>query len=235
MRYSTVLFDVGETLVQVPNPAPFYQSLLAAYGCAVELPRMEEILTEARQVMEERIPRWVSDDLVIDRRATRRRRQVHVDTIIALVGAGEIPTVRQAFYDLYVGTELFALYPDVRETLEWLRSEGYQLGVVSNWEERLWSLLTAHGIADFFQFAVVSEVEGYTKPHPELYRRALERARAPADQVVHVGDALREDMEGAAQVGIQGVLLDRTDAAHNAYSPRIASLRDLPHLLNSPP
>jgi putative hydrolase of the HAD superfamily len=231
--YATVLFDVGETLLHVPEPAPIYRDLLARHGRTLSIAEVEITLKEVRRVMDERIPRWVDDDLKLDCDASTRRRWLHVDTFLSLCGLEGCVDVRTTFYDLYVGTEFFTLYPDVPEALCALKDRGFRLGIVSNWESRLLQLCSAHGIADAFDFAVVSEIEGFVKPHPHLYRRALELAGEPPTRVVHVGDSLRDDIEGAASVGIRGILLDRTGSCSTSYEPRIVSLTELDRVLDA--
>jgi putative hydrolase of the HAD superfamily len=231
LPYRVVLFDVGDTLIQVPRPAPTYQRLLAQHGCDLDVPRIEAILGEARRLQDEHYPNWLAEDLTLDPEHTAGRRHVHVDTILRLAAVPDCDTARQAFFDLYVSTELFTLFPDAAPTLACLRAGGYRLGIVSNWEPRLRLLCAAHGIDEYFDFAVISEVEGYFKPHPRLYERALELAGVPPEDVVHVGDKMREDVEGATAVGISAILLDRTGSLETAHRPRITSLHELPEVL----
>jgi putative hydrolase of the HAD superfamily len=231
--YATVLFDVGDTLLRVPEPAPLYQEVLARCGCALAIEEVEAILARVRSTMNERIPRWVGDDLRLDCTASAGRRALHVDTLLALSGVANCAEARRVFFDLYVGTEFFTLYPDVPDALERLRAAGYRLGIVSNWEARLLDLCASHGIADYFDFAVVSELEGYVKPHPHMYRRALELAGHTPDRVVHVGDSLRDDIQGASALGIHAILLDRTGNGGTDYQPRIESLADLAGMLDA--
>src|SRR5438093_10417159 len=159
MRYRTVLFDIGDTLLHVPRPAPVYQRLLARHGCQVDLAQVEAMVARARQVQDERYPRWVADDLTLDREASAGRRHLHVEAIVEAAAVHDCDALRQAFFDLYVNTELFTLHSDVLETLRVLRSQGYRLGIVSNWEPRLRFLCAAHGIDDYFDFAVIPEIE----------------------------------------------------------------------------
>ena len=233
MPYTTVLFDVGETLVRVPDPARIYRDLLATCGRSLSLPEVESLLREVRDTVDQQIPRWVSDDLTLDCEASARRRALHVHSLLDGVGLGGCEDARATFFDLYVGPDFFSLYPDAMPTLEALKARGYRLGIVSNWESRLLQLCAAHGIADHFDFAVVSELEGYVKPHPHMYRRALELAEVAAEQVIHVGDSLKDDIEGAATVGIRGVLVDRSECGHAAYEPRISSLLELEGVLDA--
>lgn len=233
MRYATVLFDVGETLLHIPEPAPLYREVLARCGRPLPIADVETILAQVRETMDEQIPRWIHDDLTLDCEASTRRRGLHVDTILSLAGVADCTAARSVFFDLYVGTDFFTLYPDVPQALEELRLAGYRLGIVSNWESRLPDLCAAHRIASHFDFSVVSEIEGFVKPHPHMYRRALELAHVSAEQVAHVGDSLRDDVEGAAALGIHGILVDRTGAGSAAYEPRISSLGELAQVLNA--
>jgi FMN phosphatase YigB (HAD superfamily) len=54
------------------------------------------------------------------------------------------------------------------------------------------------------------------KPHPQIFRTALDRMRVGAAEAAMVGDSLVHDVHGARAVGMQGVLLARgeTPAVH---------------------
>ena len=72
------------------------------------------------------------------------------------------------------------------------------------------------------------------KPHAPIFREALRRANAEPRDVVHVGDQLESDVEGARRVGITPVLLDR-DGNHPGvtHCHRIEALPELPELIKS--
>ena len=55
------------------------------------------------------------------------------------------------------------------------------------------------------------------KPHAPIFQEALRRSGTEAADVVHVGDQITSDVQGAANVGIRPVLLDR-DGNHNGFS-----------------
>jgi len=233
VRYRAVSFDIGETLLHVPEPAPTYREILARCGCLMPLSEVQAMLKEVRRTVDERIPDWVTDDFVLNSDATTRRRALHVETLLSLAGVGHSPERQATFFDIYVGTQFFTLYPDVLDTLRDLRAVGCRLGIISNWESRLLQLCAAHGIADYFDFAVVSELEGFVKPHPRMYQRALELAGVSPDRVAHAGGSLRDDIQGAAAVGIRGVLVDRAGEHDTGYEPCIRSLSDLRRVLDA--
>ena len=113
--------------------------------------------------------------------------------------------LREAFLD----PAAWLVPDDVHPALVALRRAGIRLAVVSNWDSRLPRLLERLELAAFFDAIVVSSVEGVEKPDPELFRRALARLGARAEQTLHVGDVAELDGDGARNAGIEAVLVDR--------------------------
>lgn len=119
------------------------------------------------------------------------------------------------------------VYPDVLPTLEALAARGLPLAVVSNWDSHLPRLLERTGLAGFFRTVSVSAIESTGKPDPEIFRRTCARLSVRAAEVLHVGDSLREDFEGARGAGLTALLLDRLDL-HPDVPDRIRSLAEIP-------
>lgn len=134
-------------------------------------------------------------------------------------------------FDAFQRLENWRLYPDAIPVLQELRARGYQLGVVSNWEEWLEDLLLALDVHALFDFIVASGPFGRAKPHASIFRRALELAGVEPSEAVHVGDAPREDIEGARAVGIRPILIDRRGRYPNLDVERITSLSELLRVL----
>lgn len=121
------------------------------------------------------------------------------------------------------------VYPDVVPALERLRAQGLSLGVISNWDSTLASLLEAHGLAGYFEAILISAIEETGKPGAEIFRRACRRVGADAREVLHVGDSLEEDYLAASRAGLQAILLDR-GGKHKEIPARITALTELPSL-----
>jgi putative hydrolase of the HAD superfamily len=76
--------------------------------------------------------------------------------------------------------------------------------------------------------AIISgeDVKAY-KPRKEIFAKALALAGCQADEVIHVGDDLEGDVEGAKNAGITPILLDRRGEHMDAECRRIHSLPEL--------
>ena len=87
----------------------------------------------------------------------------------------------------------------------------------------------------FITAAVSSSDHGYLKPHPSIFRAALDRVGTPAAGGVMVGDSLTHDIAGARGVGMAAVLLVRSGQAPQTQDgvPVIRSLAELPALLSA--
>jgi len=99
--------------------------------------------------------------------------------------------------------------PGAKETLARLRAEGIATGIITNgyvaFQERK---IAHHGFVGLTDFVLVSEAAGAHKPDPRIFKTALERAGAAPEEAWHVGDHLVNDIGGAVQAGLAGVLYD---------------------------
>ncbi len=103
-----------------------------------------------------------------------------------------------------------AVESDLRSTLEQL-SAGRTLGLISNTfipASALDRHLAQAGLLDLLPVRVYSCDVGYRKPHPAIFRIALQRVRLPAEETMFVGDSPVADVAGASRVGMVSVLKD---------------------------
>jgi putative hydrolase of the HAD superfamily len=96
--------------------------------------------------------------------------------------------------------------PGAKNMLERLKGE-VQLGLLSNfthWPAAL-EIIDRLGLTPFFEFRLISGQVGYRKPHGEVFRRLTDGFEAPKDEIMHVGDDVDADVNGALAAGIQPV------------------------------
>ena len=124
-------------------------------------------------------------------------------------------------------------FDDVLPTMDLLKQQGLTLGLISNMNRNGDELAESMGLTPLLDFAVTSAEVGSEKPHAPIFLAALEKADAQPSQSIHVGDQITSDIEGATNVGINPVLVDR-DGNHpdTTLCPRIETLMELPELLS---
>jgi putative hydrolase of the HAD superfamily len=97
--------------------------------------------------------------------------------------------------------------------IERLREAGYHLGLLSNASDVARKVFAeVYGVLDRFDSVTISCEEGVMKPDPRIYRVALERAGARAEESVFVDD-VAANIESAQQVGMHGIHFCSTEQA----------------------
>jgi len=107
------------------------------------------------------------------------------------------------FYNIY--NDIFSLNPPVLNLLQKLKTR-YRLVLLSNTDVMRFGFIRERfpEILIFDDYVLSFEV-GQIKPHPDIYRVALEKAEAKAEECLFIDD--REDnIEGARQQGINSIL-----------------------------
>ncbi|MBD2194967.1 MULTISPECIES: HAD-IA family hydrolase [Calothrix] len=116
------------------------------------------------------------------------------------------------FSELYIhfGTaEPWFVYPDVLPSLVNWRRMGIELGVLSNFDSRIYSVLQSLGLRDFFSSITISTQARAAKPDPQIFAIALEKHNCSPDAAWHIGDSVEEDYNGAKAAGLRGILINR--------------------------
>ncbi|WP_455244911.1 HAD-IA family hydrolase [Petrachloros mirabilis] len=139
-------------------------------------------------------------------------------------------------FSVFEDPEVWKLFPDTASSLSALREQGIELGIISNFDSRLFTVMRGLGLSDLFDTVTISSLAQAAKPSPKIFQVALEKHAVDPDEALHVGDSVRDDVEGATKAGLRAVLLDRTSRGIQPL-PRgvmqIASLSELPALLQA--
>src|SRR6185436_9705794 len=101
------------------------------------------------------------------------------------------------------------VFPEAAGTIRAVKERGLRVGIISNWDSRLRTLLASLGLADEFETIVVSCEVGAEKPAPAIFAAALATMDVRPDEAFHVGDDLAADYHGARDAGLDSALLVR--------------------------
>ena len=82
------------------------------------------------------------------------------------------------------------------------------------------------GIEHYFEFVVTAEEVGVGKPDRKIFEETCKRANLPTEKITYIGDNLKKDALAAADVGMNGVWLNRKGLSAPQDVPQIQSLLD---------
>jgi len=136
---------------------------------------------------------------------------------------------QEAFAVFYRVRNEVTLYDDAVPALERLHAR-FRLFAISNGNADL----AAIGLARFFEHALAARDAGMLKPDPRIFGLLLQRAGLGPEAVVHVGDDVIADVEGARRAGVTPVWLNRAGEQWPTAAPpplTVGSLTELPDLL----
>ncbi len=123
------------------------------------------------------------------------------------------------------------LFPETLSTLTSLKESGLELGIISNFDSRLFLVMRGLGIADLFDTITISSLAQAAKPSAKIFQLALDQHAVDPEEALHVGDSLRDDVEGAGKAGLHAVLLDRQGRSQSSGVRTIQSLDELMPLI----
>ena len=90
-----------------------------------------------------------------------------------------------------------------------MKKSGVTLGVISNWDSRLHTILKNTDLAGYFDFILASAEVGSAKPDKKIFIEALRKSGVSSHEACHIGDDLHADVQGANNAGIDAILMDR--------------------------
>ncbi|MEM2839715.1 MAG: HAD-IA family hydrolase [Thermoplasmata archaeon] len=126
------------------------------------------------------------------------------------------------------------LLPHAREALEYLSSNGYRIGLISNTGRTpgsvLRTLLAHLGISEYFDVMTFSNEVLVRKPEKQIFLHTLRALGALPRLSLHIGDDPEADFEGARNAGMNALLIDGGKSG-SRRNDAVISLKDLPEIL----
>jgi len=206
-RLKLLTFDVKDTLVRVRgSPGRTYAEVARAHGIDVNENAVKQVYG---RVWDEKLKKY---PVYGYKQGMTNREWWHEFVRSVIISAGfngkpsDLVKVCDTLYDDFAKSPNWVLVPNAKETLEYFKSSGIKLGVVSNFDERLDSIMKVMGLYGYFSFFVTSNSEKVAKPDPEIFRRALKAGNESADVSGHVGDDLECDYLCPKSLGMRPFL-----------------------------
>jgi HAD superfamily hydrolase (TIGR01509 family) len=206
-----ILFDMGSTLIEFENSTwDELAKLSTEKGYEflkekeVKVPNFEEFsdvlyaeFVKARSEIEESLKEMKFEKVIFDF-FTR----LNLSTSDGIYGS---------FMEVYYKpvTDQLTLIDGAEEVLKHFKEKDLKIGLVSNtiFPERFHLReLKGFGLYPYFDAHFFSSEVGVRKPHPKIFRLTLDELKVEPFEAVFVGDRLKEDVGGAQNVGMKGIL-----------------------------
>lgn len=222
MRYTTLLFDLDNTLFDAAScePAAFQYAL--ASGGVADPSRYWGVFSEINAAL------W---DAVVRHEVTPN--EVQARRFVDLVEAAGLEADPVLLADEYVVGmgEHGELYPGVREVIDRLGQEAALALVTNGLGEVVRARVNRLGLEPFFDAISISGEVGTSKPGTEIFELTFEALGRPGKETaLMIGDSLASDIAGATNYGIAACWYNparkpRPDGVHIDHE--IVSLEEL--------
>lgn len=221
-RASAIFFDAVGTLIHPKPAAPaVYGEVGRRHGSrlpADEIRRRFMLAFQRQEEIDQQAAYCTSEE-----REVARWRQI-VFEVLDDVRDREL--CFQELYEHFSRPMAWRYTPDTGTVLQELARQGCVLGMASNYDKRLRSVVAGlPELASITQLVISSEV-GWRKPASEFFAALQETTGLPAEQILFVGDDLVNDYEGGLAAGLQVLLFDSKARAPNG-TLRITRLAEL--------
>ena len=222
MAYQWILFDLDDTLFDFPAPRAL-EAALAHYSVTLT----PEMLADYQQLNHALWEQYNAG--LIDAQTLKRERFRE----LAPQSGVEPLVLNQTFFDAILAHS--APLSGVESTLRQLQGK-VGMGIITNgFSDIQHARLRNSGLAECFEFVLVSEELGINKPDPRIFHSALARMPGVAAQdVLMVGDNPKTDVAGAAGVGIDTCWFNlhsqAANIATNHMIEQFAELLSLPRV-----
>jgi putative hydrolase of the HAD superfamily len=199
-----IFFDaVGTVIFPEPSAAEVYASVAARYGSRLSLAEIGQRFRAAFQREEEFDLR---NGLRTDEEREERRWRHIVAAVLDDVCDGE--ACFRELFEHFSRPQAWVCAPDAGQTLAELARRGYRLGMASNYDRRLRSVVAGLSELRPLECLVISSEVGWRKPAPAFFAAVVRQAGVAAEEILFVGDDPINDEEGARLTGLRTMLLD---------------------------
>lgn len=219
MTYDAALFDAAETLFTTRRSiGELYADVARQFGSTASAAEIQEAFNRNFQHSG---PLSTGNEKAWWKDVVRR--------VFADVGMiEEFDRFFDELYESFRDSRGWILFPETREVLEAFRQAGFRLGVISNFDSRLYAVLRDLGILSLFDSITICSETGFAKPQPEIFHIAVASLGVVPDRSLYTGDNLLDDYQAGRNAGLETILLDRSDRYRAVQSVRrIAGLREL--------
>ncbi|HET6585161.1 MAG TPA: HAD-IA family hydrolase [Nannocystaceae bacterium] len=127
--------------------------------------------------------------------------RTYFNAVVARTTGVAAPELAAQLYDHFAQASAWRLADGARECMEALTAAGLKVGVLSNWDVRLRTILDGLGVTPLLHAVLVSAEIGADKPDRRAFVAACKGFDVAPNELLHVGDSDDADVAGARSAG----------------------------------
>ena len=209
MSIRWVVFDaVGTLIYPTPDVATAYHRVGSSHGSRMSRDQVRDRFRTGFLQTETGDRSGAAGMTTCEADEVARWKQIVFDVFDDLPAPAANECFRELF-DHFAKPSAWACFDDVAPTIAELHDQGLKIAIASNFDSRLHPVCDGLSPLDKIGVRVVSSEVGFNKPSLGFYAAALRLIDASPDEVIVVGDDAINDVQGAEQAGIRGVLIVR--------------------------
>jgi putative hydrolase of the HAD superfamily len=218
-----VFFDAVGTLLHPDPPAPVVYADVArrrgsCHDAAAILSRFRTAFQNEEAI-----------DLKQGLRTSEERERARWQRIVAAVldDVNDPGACFDELYDHFSRPESWRVEPDAAAAVADFARRGIALGLASNYDRRLRTVLAGRAELRPLRHIVISSEVGWRKPSAELFAALCRSVELAAADILFVGDDWENDYVGGVAAGLRTVLFDPRGKFASADVPRITNMSQL--------
>ncbi|XP_060850096.1 rhythmically expressed gene 2 protein-like [Rhopalosiphum padi] len=211
--FKLITFDVTGTLLKYrSSPAVEYSNVLNKYGLEVKLSTLENLINKNWTFMTKAHPNFGLDTGLKWENYWRIYAQNVFSKAFQIENITDNVPLRDIIDDLmmtYSTGETFKVQNGAIELLDYLKNEKIPLGVLTNYDPRIKSMITNLGLSHYFKFILSSYEVRSEKPDIKIFRKAESYIEKGLNRklFLHIGDSYLLDFKGAKNAGWSACLV----------------------------
>ena len=208
-RLRLITFDACNTLFHIRgSPGELYSNVAARFGVDIKPKALNDSFKDSFRDFYITLPNFGAKSAKTGEnwwrgvvKQTFRSAGYHDEETLAIISS--------VLYKEFSTACCWQVYPETFDVLEHLKKRNYPLAVISNFDERLDTILESLRLKEYFTFIACSFDVGMCKPSPEVFQLVLSHFDVKAEDTLHVGDNVDLDYKPAIELGMKSLIVNR--------------------------
>ncbi len=227
-QIKAVTFDAAHTIYQPhPSVGEIYREVMQQHGLDYPADALQDGFRHAFRNVSK-------DNAILDgeKREWSYWRSIVAESISHLSPQpDDFDSLFESLWDEFAHGHRWRPEPTARETLIELRARGYQTALLTNWDQRVRTVVAETGFSSHFDHLFISSEIGHEKPAPEIFVHCQTQLQLAPEQILHIGDSLQHDIEGAQAAGWHAIRITEEAEHLGANYQSIQRLSELLEIL----